>query len=775
MIRKTIKGGDFKSQMVGELVFDQVPEEGSFNPVTSDAVVKAIDEAKEDMQEKIDEVTLDPSAVALGNVHLLDEVTSFAADAKILVDSETNGPGAMPKDALLLLTAQNALAGNLATAFDPTRTSENPYKAGESVVYEGKTYTFKVEHYGPWSAADVFESDGWSMFCSKIVRYSRNFDLTHRIIFPDGHDVDNNDYDSYKFVPVHEGDIVTISANIGSGFYALNTFNSSKEVVGNFFTDGVYQNVKYTIPSGVAYISCQGRNSNWGITILLQVSVETSEVDAYKNLRSLEDNVSNLEDSVEELEDDVQAVNDRFDSLAIKFSLIGNANLNKYEALGRVVNVTNGNVGDVSASYPNAKTTKKIRVNPGSEIFVSGFASQYIGFAGYDSSGTYVCDLVSSHDASLNKVAEGAFKDLKITVPQNVYFIAGCTRDYTLYELSTYIVIDKMPKMVFTPVYSSQFFVDVYQDETKFLRHQFVKQQYSKSCTSEDGQITETIECADNWRHNEIYDFAGTDSARNIMQGNSNFIYNVDSKGAREQAYIGPGHGGCIADFYHFFVDGESIAYDGTQNIVFCEKFSFAQKLNCYAPDTENQGYTSEQATLLLDNEGNKILTAVNYLEWSIVPGNNIEIRNKLVIKRDGISFYLANGAMLEVRSPYFDKVIQDTLEVTKNTFEFSEGSWDIQAVDGSSINLGTKLNNRVSHVVAWGNDYKVEQAMDHIDGQGNADNSIYNMFYGGGSPRLKMYWKPCGCAIGVDVVPKKTFNADEYMEVAVVRKICIK
>lgn len=111
MIRKTIKGGDFKSQMVGELVFDQVPEEGSFNPVTSDAVVKSIDKAKEDMQEKIDEVTLDPSAVALGNVHLLDEVTEFPADGCILIDSETNGPGEMPKDTLLELTAQNAHAG----------------------------------------------------------------------------------------------------------------------------------------------------------------------------------------------------------------------------------------------------------------------------------------------------------------------------------------------------------------------------------------------------------------------------------------------------------------------------------------------------------------------------------------------------------------------------------------------------------------------------------------------------------------------------------------
>ena len=42
MIRKIINGGDFKPQMVGELEFDQEPKEGSFNPVTSDGVLKAI-------------------------------------------------------------------------------------------------------------------------------------------------------------------------------------------------------------------------------------------------------------------------------------------------------------------------------------------------------------------------------------------------------------------------------------------------------------------------------------------------------------------------------------------------------------------------------------------------------------------------------------------------------------------------------------------------------------------------------------------------------------
>ena len=60
---------------------------------------------------------------------------------------------------LLKVTAQNALAGNVAPAFDPARTSENTYKAGESVVYEGKIYTFKVDHYGAWASADVYLDD----------------------------------------------------------------------------------------------------------------------------------------------------------------------------------------------------------------------------------------------------------------------------------------------------------------------------------------------------------------------------------------------------------------------------------------------------------------------------------------------------------------------------------------------------------------------------------------------------------------------------------------
>ena len=86
-------------------------------------------------------------------VESLPERTSAASGDKTIVSNPTDGPGSETNAA----QAQKVLAGNVAQAFDPTRTSENPYKAGESVVYNGKTYTFKVDHYGAWVASDVYQ------------------------------------------------------------------------------------------------------------------------------------------------------------------------------------------------------------------------------------------------------------------------------------------------------------------------------------------------------------------------------------------------------------------------------------------------------------------------------------------------------------------------------------------------------------------------------------------------------------------------------------------
>ena len=91
---------------------------------------------------------------ALGNT-----ATDFASDDYIALDGTTNGSRKMKNDSLLKVTAQNALAGNVAQAFDATRTNTNQYNAGESVIYEGVNYTFRKPHYGAWDADDVFLCD----------------------------------------------------------------------------------------------------------------------------------------------------------------------------------------------------------------------------------------------------------------------------------------------------------------------------------------------------------------------------------------------------------------------------------------------------------------------------------------------------------------------------------------------------------------------------------------------------------------------------------------
>ena len=107
------------------------------------------------INDAVSEVTLDPSAVALGNVHLLDEATEFSADAGVLVDSGTAGPKFMEASKLLELTAQNALAGNVAPEFIPS-SEPNPTTtiAGYPYIYNGSLYVAKEDGYqGAWDGS----------------------------------------------------------------------------------------------------------------------------------------------------------------------------------------------------------------------------------------------------------------------------------------------------------------------------------------------------------------------------------------------------------------------------------------------------------------------------------------------------------------------------------------------------------------------------------------------------------------------------------------------
>lgn len=210
---KVIKDGNVNNVVKEQLVdgvqyVDNEPHEGSFNGITSGAVAK-IAEHVTTAEDDIDSIegkipsgasssnklvtesgmedalsTIGTGYTPKGNatVATLESLTGQSnGDMYIVTDSGTLNNGALVVSAgdsvawdstnevwyktnqyatqqehdALTTYAQN-VAHSIAPEFDPNRTSENPYKAGESVTYtDGKTYTFTAPHYGPWTGSDV--------------------------------------------------------------------------------------------------------------------------------------------------------------------------------------------------------------------------------------------------------------------------------------------------------------------------------------------------------------------------------------------------------------------------------------------------------------------------------------------------------------------------------------------------------------------------------------------------------------------------------------------
>lgn len=208
--------------------------------------------------------------------NLTTSITSFRTGDVIAVDGPS-GAAKMSKDKLLELTAQNALAGNAAPAFDPTRTSENPYKAGESVAYNGKIYTFKVDHYGVWAAADVYEISVAEM----LVKYSAgktkqaNDGETLQIIQSDGSLTTSGSWRAYKFL-VSSGTVfyrsyaanVTASNTLAVAFYNSETPSSASLISGvKFNATNIWQKGLVVVPSGTKCVlicsrTADGRTNN---------------------------------------------------------------------------------------------------------------------------------------------------------------------------------------------------------------------------------------------------------------------------------------------------------------------------------------------------------------------------------------------------------------------------------------------------------------------------------------------------------------------------------
>jgi hypothetical protein len=92
-------------------------------------------------------------------VERLPVASSYANGDKSVVSNEINGPRKMPQTTAEQIAAQNALAGNVAPAFDPTKPNDEggyAYYSGDNVSYNGKNYVFVLNHVsGPWNFSEV--------------------------------------------------------------------------------------------------------------------------------------------------------------------------------------------------------------------------------------------------------------------------------------------------------------------------------------------------------------------------------------------------------------------------------------------------------------------------------------------------------------------------------------------------------------------------------------------------------------------------------------------
>jgi hypothetical protein len=79
------------------------------------------------------------------------EAINFSSDDYIAIDGQTNATRKMSNVKLINIMSQNAIAGNIAPAFNPS----SSYIKDQVIAYDGKLYKFTNPHAGSWNPDDA--------------------------------------------------------------------------------------------------------------------------------------------------------------------------------------------------------------------------------------------------------------------------------------------------------------------------------------------------------------------------------------------------------------------------------------------------------------------------------------------------------------------------------------------------------------------------------------------------------------------------------------------
>lgn len=238
-------------------------------------------------------LTLDNDTLELTIKDLATSITDFRDGDVILVDGPS-GTAKMSKDDLLKETAENALAGNVALAFDATK----DYVGGDVVEYGGNIYRFNVAHNaGSWIGTDAELVDVF-----EAIKNVENDTLYGNSVVNAYAVSSGVNLNKYIYMPIRKGILVSLVADCVDS-----SWNKTSCLVKTLNYDGTATEIGWTSGGKLEFIptqDCKGIfvhivgstiSASGTITITIKTSSILDELDtSTKTLSSIEDGYYNL-------------------------------------------------------------------------------------------------------------------------------------------------------------------------------------------------------------------------------------------------------------------------------------------------------------------------------------------------------------------------------------------------------------------------------------------------------------------------------------------------
>ena len=531
---------------------------------------------------------------------------------------------------------------------------------------------------------------------------------------------------------------ITISGEIGSNLPLLFIYDEYSNIIDKIYSP--CNMTEYTNTNNIKYIKYQSRNTNYSNDII------TPYLQLYSNKFNVIDNKLNDIQTKLPNEDNSAILNIVKDSITLINVNISDIDLNTYET--KAYFNANSNTITPLNNYTIYYTTLQYDCNI------------YCDQAGYDINSVWLQIRIFKDELFSNSLYIGDGSRNTLPTESNKFqYTAGnvlaiCVRNTNAFN---HIKIEKnalitqtkskQPEITLTKISNTSFNIIIpNESNTDYLIYDFSKtykewEELSYLDSNNELQTATNIISSDYWNNYTIY------SSNNlyVAQGNSNFIVKVDG----ETKHIGNDHGNEVTLLLQLLADGKIFNIDDLEinEKITCSVLELKYIGNVYSCGNKTDGLNQDKISSdnnvystnypNLDENGNPVLLFEHHMNIRYEIGNKITVNNKLIVKKNNVSFEQCHGVMLQCYYGTFDYASCNNAESTINKIN-SDGSTTI--IQPSTIDFATNTVQKCNKVEMYGDNYKCYQEIYNDDPTLQNHVRVKFQFY---NNRLKCYFQP--------------------------------